>query len=115
MHTCALIALPAKGDDCRFAWRVKVASAGRIEVTEIGNGKRVADPWKKLCLERVRRAAGGDPAATELVICPTGEELVGRHDVNALSAFLSILQESSWGARLFVALSTSLQLTPALV
>jgi hypothetical protein len=108
MHTCALMALPAKGDDCRFSWSVKAASAGRIEVTEIGSGRRVADPWKKLCLERVRRAAGGDPAATEFVICPTGEELVARRDVNAFGAVLSILQQSSWGARLFVALSTRL-------
>jgi hypothetical protein len=57
----------------------------------------------------------GDPAATELVICPTGEELVARRDVNAFGALLSKLQHSSWGARLYVALSTRLQLTPELV
>jgi len=115
MHTCALIALPAKGDECLFAWSVKAAGAGRFEVTDIVGGRRVNAPWTKACLERVRRAANGDPTNTEFVICPIGDELVARRDINAFADMLSMLRHSVWGARLFVALSTRLQLTPELL
>jgi len=111
MHTCALIALPAKSDECLFRWRVKAAGGGHFEVIDLDNGLPVDGAWTEVCMERVRRAAAGDPTAVELVICPIGDELVARRDINAFEDFLAVLRDSAWGARVFIALSTRIQLT----
>jgi len=115
MHNCALIALPAKSDERLFAWSVKATDAGRIEVTDIATGRRLDDPWTRVCMERVYRVADGNRTAVELVLCPIGDELVRRRDIDAFGNLLSTLRQSAWGARLFIALSTRIQLTQELL
>ena len=77
-----------------------------MEWTHQDDARASSKAWfRRLCIDRVRRALDSDLAATEVFLCLMGDELVARRDQEALCRLLKEIADNCWGSRLFVVTS----------